>query len=76
MTFSVIQDVNSSQIDVNEDLDKIINWTYHWKMSFNPDLSKKAQKVIFSQKVNNVLHPPLNFKCRQNTFSKAFRNFS
>ena len=27
-------------------------------MSCNPDLSKKAQEVIFSQKVNNVLHPP------------------
>ena len=61
MMFSVIHDVNSSQIDVNEDLDKIINWAYQWKMSSNPDLSKKAQKVIFSQKVNNVLHPPLNF---------------
>ena len=26
--FSVIHDVNSSQIDLNEDLDKINNWTY------------------------------------------------
>ena len=30
-------------------------------MSFNPDPSKKAQEVIFSRKVNNVLHPPLTF---------------
>ena len=28
-------------------------------MSFNPDPSKKAQEVILSRKVNNVLHPPL-----------------
>ena len=30
-------------------------------MSFNSDPSKKAQEVTFSQKVNNVLHPPLTF---------------
>ena len=30
-------------------------------MSFNPDPSKKAQEVIFSRKVSNVLHPPLTF---------------
>ena len=59
--FSVIHDVNSSQVDLNEDLDKINNWAYQWKMSFNPDPSKKAQEVTFSQKVNNVLHPPLTF---------------
>ena len=52
--FSVIPDVNSSQIDLNEDLDKINNWTYQWKM-IHP--SKKAQEVIFSRKVNNELQP-------------------
>ena len=30
-------------------------------MSFNPDPSTKAQEVIFSRKVNNVLHSPLTF---------------
>ena len=44
--FSVIHDVNSSQIDLNEDLDKINNWVYQWKMSFNPDLLKKSQENI------------------------------
>ena len=57
--FSVICDVNSSQIDLNEDLDKINNWAYQWKMSFNPDPSKKTQEVTVSQKVN--IHPPLTF---------------
>ena len=58
---SAIHDVNSSHIDLNEDLDKINNSAYQSKMSFNPDPSKKAQEVIFSRKVNNVLHPPLTF---------------
>ena len=47
--------------DVNEDLDKINNGAYQWKISFNADPSKKAQEVTFSRKVNNVLHPPLTF---------------
>ena len=59
--FSVIHDVNVSQIELNKDLDKINNWAYQWKMSLNPDPSKKAQEVIFSRKINNVLHPPLTF---------------
>lgn len=59
--FSVIHDVNLSQIDLNKDLDKINNWEYHWKMRFNPDPSKKAREVIFSQKFNNVLHLSFNF---------------
>ena len=59
--FRVIHDVNSSKIDLNEDLDKINNWAYQWKVSFNPDPSKKSQEVIFNPKLNNVLHPPLTF---------------
>ena len=59
--FSVIHDVNSPEIDLHEELDKINNREYQWKMSFSPDPSKKAQEIIISWKVNNVLHPPLTF---------------
>ena len=78
--FSVIHDVNVSQIELNKDLDKINNWAYQWKMSLNPDPSKKAQEVIFSRKINNVLHPPLTFNnvdvglILQIKFQQAFRN--
>ena len=30
-------------------------------MSFSPDPSKKDEDVLFSRKVNNVLHPSLTF---------------
>ena len=42
--FSVVHDVNSSQIDLNEHLDKINNWAYQWKMSFNLIRQRKLKK--------------------------------
>ena len=51
--------LTASQMNLNQDLDKINNWAYQWKISFNPDTSKKAQEVIFTRNVNNVLHLPL-----------------
>ena len=29
---------------------KIRDWTFNWKMSFNPDLTKQAKEVMFSKK--------------------------
>ena len=37
------------------------DWAYQWKMSFNPDLSKQAQEVIFSRKASRVDHPVVTF---------------
>ena len=38
---------------------KLVVGLTKWKMSFNPDPSKQAQKVIFSGKLNKYYHPPL-----------------
>ena len=35
------------------------DWAYQWKMSFNPDLSRQAQEVIFSRKAYRVDHPAI-----------------
>ena len=56
--FSVVHDVTQSTNELNYDLEKISNWAYQWKMSFNPDTSKQAQEVIFSHKTQRVIHPP------------------
>ena len=34
-------------------------------MSFNPDISKQAQEVIFSRKFKKTPHPPLMFNSNQ-----------
>ena len=54
--FSVVHDVTQSTNELNDDLEKISNWAYQWKMSFNPDKSKQAEEVIFSHKTQRVIH--------------------
>ena len=46
---------------LNKDLATIKKWAYLWKMIFNPNLLKEAQKVIFSQQFNKPSHLPLVF---------------
>ena len=54
--FSIVQNKNNSASQLNNDLDKVSDWAYTWKMSFNPDLSKQAQEVIFSRKCTKEDH--------------------
>ena len=42
--FSVVYDIGASAKELNEDLNKIDNWTFQWKMNFNPNPSKQTQK--------------------------------
>ena len=41
--------------------EKINDWAFQWKITFNPDRSKQAQEIIFSRKLKKVTHPPLLF---------------
>ena len=59
--FSVVKNVNALNIDLNNDLKKIGESAFQWKMSFNPDPNKQAQELIFSCKVQTTNHLPLFF---------------
>ena len=59
--FSVVHDVNTSAKKLNNDLKKVNDWAFQWKMSFNPDPNKQAQDVIFSRKSKRSTHSPLVF---------------
>ena len=37
-----------SSSNLNEDLLKIIQCTYQWKMLFNPDITNQVQEIVFS----------------------------
>ena len=58
--FSVVH-VDLSGKQLNDDLNKISEWTFQWKMAFNPDLSMQAQEIVFSRKTHKISHPKLNF---------------
>ena len=59
--FSVARDPLLTANSLNNDLAKIQQWAYQWKMSFNPDVTKQAQEVTFSRKRIPINHPPLIF---------------
>ena len=61
MLFSIVKDSVISADDLNHDLDIICQWTYQWKMEFNPDPSKQATEVLFSCKKVSPSHPQLTF---------------
>ena len=59
--FSVVHDNNTSAEVLKRDLQKISEWAHKLKMSFNPDISKQPQEVIFSRKQTKSVHPDLVF---------------
>ena len=59
--FPVVHDISLSLLQLNDDLIKISDWAYQWKMSFNPEVTKKAQEVVFSCKSQKVTHPTVYF---------------
>ena len=59
--FSVTHDVNLPAKKLNDDLRKISNLAFQWRMSFNPDLNKQTQEVTFIRKIKSNIHPLLVF---------------
>ena len=58
---SIIHDAKTTAYELNKDLQKIAEWAHQWKMSFNPDLNKQAQEVMFSRKMTKPSHPQVFF---------------
>ena len=59
--FVIVHDPNATANDLNNDLAKINDWAYQWKLNFNPEPSKQAQEVLFSRKTKSQNHPCLHF---------------
>ena len=59
--FSVVHDITTSSCDLNYELNRGREWVFQWKMSFNLEPSKQAQKVIFTRKLQKKDYPPLYF---------------
>ena len=48
--FSKINDIDTSNIDINNNLVRISRWAYKWRMSFNPGINKQATEGYISQR--------------------------
>ena len=59
LLFSVVDDIDESASKLNND--RIQEWVYQWKMSFNPDRTKPAHEVVFSRKTKNIIYFNLYF---------------
>ena len=46
---------------MNNDLSKISNCAFQWKINFDLDTNKQAQEVIFSRKIQKTCHPSIYF---------------
>ena len=59
--FSHVFNKDTSQDELNNDLQKVSDWAFRWKMQFNPDPNKQAEEVIFSKKAESNNFPPFTF---------------
>ena len=55
--FSVVKNIHTNANTLSQHLNVITNWTFQWKVIFNPDWSKQAQEIMLSWKVKKLLHP-------------------
>lgn len=68
--FSVVHDSGALSLAFNNELLKICQWHYQWKIIFNPHTSKQVQEVAFSSKsiaTNNATVYFYNFEQLEKT---------
>ena len=53
---SVVDNMNTSTINLSNDLRKTRNWEIQWKINFNPDPCNQAHEVILSRKLRKTNH--------------------
>ena len=61
LLFSTVHDSSKSAKLLSDDLQKISDSVFKWKMLFNPHVTKQAQEIIFSHKNNKTDHPVVYF---------------
>ena len=71
--FSVVHDIATSSCDLNYDLNRVREWAFQWKMSFNPEPWKQAQEVTFTRKLQKKDYPLLyfNYSSLKKTFMQC-----
>ena len=63
--FTIVKDENESANVLNNDLSLISKWVFNWKMLFNQDPTKPAQKGLLSRKKKTQNHLTLSLNAIQ-----------
>ena len=53
----VMHDNKNSTENIEKDLKLLYDWSVTWKMEFNPDTSKPAEEVLFTNRNSNAYNP-------------------
>ena len=56
MLFEIVNDIHVSAVKLNEDLDRIADWSQKWLVAMNPT---KCCSLVFSSKRDKPVHPAL-----------------
>ena len=48
----ITNNINDVTEEISNELNRISYLLYQWRIMFNPDITKQAQKVIFSRKTS------------------------
>ena len=51
---AVMYDNHTSNEIIEHDLKLIYDWSVKWKMVFNPDITKPAEEVLFTNRALNI----------------------
>ena len=51
---AIMYDKDKCTKDLNDDLNRLYEWSSKWKMVFNPDPTKPAEKVVFTNRISTA----------------------
>ena len=54
---AIMHDNEESTKTIENDLQKLSEWSVKWKMQFNPDISKPAEVMLFTNRNSNDYYP-------------------
>ena len=63
--------MSTKLLNLNKDQENINKWAHQWNMSFNPDPTKMANRVLFLRKKLKFIHPN-NTLIRKDVHSSHF----
>ena len=52
-----MHDNKNSTENIEKDLKSLYDWSVTWKMEFNPETSKPAEEVLFTNRNSNAYNP-------------------